>query len=405
MTQNETKYIRALESVLKHIDQGELTVEHPGGLRQMFGKAGSLPKAELVIESPAFYERVFQNPSLGLGESYMENEWNIRGGGITDFIGILLLNRLGKKIRMSRGQMLRTALFYLRTLPLTKGRSRKNASFHYDLGNEFYRTFLGPSMTYSCGYLKSDKDTIDDLQRQKHERISRKLMLAPGDRLLDIGCGWGTMLLHAAEKHGVSGLGVTLSNNQQVWATEVFRQAGYAGRIEVALKDYREVQGEFDKIVSIGMFEHVGKGQYGTFMRQVKKLLREGGTGLLHAIGSTEPPARGPDPWIQRYIFPGGRLPRLSEIAAEMRAAGLNVVHVENWKPHYAETLRRWHEIFQANTERIAGLGAPFDTRFLRMWSYYLQSCEAAFRYGRAQLYQVLFTKGSSWPLPMRFEF
>jgi cyclopropane-fatty-acyl-phospholipid synthase len=229
--------------------------------------------------------------------------------------------------------------------------------------------------------------------------------LKQGERIVDLGCGFGGMRRHAAKNHGVTGVGCTLSADQAEWANRMIRDEGLHERIQVKLMDYRDMQGTFDKVVSIGMAEHAWQNGYGTLMGKAASLIPEGGIGLVHTIGDVNAPSDFYDPWMNRYIFPGARLPRLQELIEAANGAGLLVGHVENLKPHYAETLRLWRAKFAANRDTIRALGPQYDTRFLRMWDYYLQVSDATFRHGACQLYQLLFCKGQKWTLPMRMTF
>jgi cyclopropane-fatty-acyl-phospholipid synthase len=293
----------------------------------------------------------------------------------------------------------------LRTVPILIQNSRQNVQHHYDLGNDFYQQFLDPTMTYSCGYQLQKTDSLEQMQRQKYELTCRKLALQPGESLIDIGCGWGGMLIYAAEHYGISGTGVTLSEPQARLARERIEQRGLSDRLKVVIADYREVQGQYDKFVSIGMFEHVGKGNFSTFMQKASDLLTANGIGLLHTIVTQSNERNGA--WVDKYIFPGGYAPQLHELTQELWVAKLSVAHYENLKPHYAETLKRWAENFTNNRTTITSLDPRYDERFLRMWYLYLQSFEASFRYGGLHVYQLLFYKGKQWQFntPMMFSF
>jgi cyclopropane-fatty-acyl-phospholipid synthase len=241
------------------------------------------------------------------------------------------------------------------------------------------------------------------MQLQKYELICRKLELQPGDRLLDVGCGWGGMLRYAARNYGVRGLGVTLSGEQAEWARQRIREDGLADRLEIRLQDYREVQGSFDKVVSVGMFEHVGKEYHATYMRKVHDLLRTGGIAVLHSIGSTG--STYPGPWLRKYIFPGTYLPGIGDFTGKAESTELKVVHLENLKPHYAETARLWKESLHAHREAIADLPGFGDERFFRQWDYFFQLLEGSFRFGDLQVYQMLLYKGEEWPVRRCFNF
>lgn len=254
-------------------------------------------------------------------------------------------------------------------------------------------------MTYSCGYQLRPTDDLETMQRQKYELICRKLALQPGESLIDIGCGWGGMLIYAAQNYGITGTGITLSNEQAALAKKRITEHGLDDKIKIEIRDYREIEGQYDKFVSIGMFEHVGKGNFAAFMEQAKALLKPHATGLLHTIATES--SEKVSPWLEKYIFPGVYIPQLHEIAREMRTAKLTIAHCENLKLHYAETLRHWRENFITNRETIAALSPMYNERFQRMWDLYLQSSEASFRYGSVQIYQILFFRDKQWKLDM----
>jgi cyclopropane-fatty-acyl-phospholipid synthase len=278
---------------------------------------------------------------------------------------------------------------------------RKAVRHHYDVSNDFYRLILGPSMTYSCGYFSSPADTLEAAQAQKHELISRKLRLAPGERLLDIGCGWASMLIHAATNHGVRGVGVTLSEPQAELARARIREAGLEHHLEVRVADYREIRdGPFDKIVSIGMYEHVGRLELDNYARTVHGLLRPGGLFLNHGIARLYSEAARGDTFISRYIFPGGELHPVSEIVTSMQTAGLEVRDIESIREHYPLTLRRWAANLNAHhAEAIASAGHERE----RAWRLYMLGCAQAFDEGEITVYQTLGARaGAPHGLPLQ---
>lgn len=278
---------------------------------------------------------------------------------------------------------------------------RKSVRHHYDVSNNFYRLILGPTMTYSCAYFGSLEDTLEAAQEQKHDLVARKLRLGPGDRMLDIGCGWGSMLMHAAARHGVRAVGITLSEPQAELARSRIREAGLSELVEVRVADYREIRdGPFDKVVSIGMYEHVGRGELGRYASVVHDLLRPGGLFLNHGIARlTSPPPRG-DTFISRYIFPGGELHPVAEIISSMQTAGLEVRDLESLREHYPLTLRRWAVNLQAHQdEAIKIAGSERE----RAWRVYLLASAQAFESGEITVYQVLGAKlGASHDLPLQ---
>jgi cyclopropane-fatty-acyl-phospholipid synthase len=281
----------------------------------------------------------------------------------------------------------------------TPERARKEISRHYDRGNEFYSLFLDDTMTYSCAYFRKSDESLEQAQLNKYEHIARKLMLKPGERLIDIGCGWGGMLIYSAQRHGVTGIGITLSRNQYEYANRKIEELGLQDRIQVFLRDYRNLEGQFDKFVSIGMFEHVGRECIPEFMRRVTGLLKDGALGLLHTIGKEVYSPT--DSWMTRYIFPGGYLPSLPEIVQQMGLSELSILDIENLRLHYARTLDFWTDNFEKNADRVREM---FDETFVRMWRFYLQSCSTGFRYGSIRLYQILFSNGLNNELPMTRE-
>jgi cyclopropane-fatty-acyl-phospholipid synthase len=284
--------------------------------------------------------------------------------------------------------------------------ARRGVHQHYDLGNSFFGMMLDPSMTYSCGYAHTSSDSLSVMQEQKYARICQKLALERGGSLVDVGCGWGGLLAYVAERYPqVKGLGITLSTEQCSYAQERLRQIDPGGRFQVVMCDYRDLRGRYDFVVSVGMFEHVGRRSYGRFFRTLRNLLNPRGVALLHTIGMEEPLWRLQDPWIDTYIFPGSRIPRLEELIHQARVTDLAIGHVENLRPHYAMTLRHWRENFTRNWAKIRELDGRFDERFKRLWSYYLQMCEACFIDSSVELYQLLLCPRDQWCFPLTFRF
>lgn len=354
------------------------------------------PVFVLAFRTERAAKRLFSSGTLGFGEEYMAG--NISVGG--DFQQLL---RFGfdpnvRNLKLSiwtKLQMLWQSLISLNTLK----QSPKNISHHYDRGNDFYRLWLDESMTYSCAYFRHADDTLEQAQQQKHEHLCRKLQLKEGETLVDIGCGWGGMLIYAAKRYGVKGVGCTLSKPQFEYVNEKARQEGLDSRVSILFEDYRRMSGQFDKFVSIGMFEHVGKKFIPTFMEKTRTLLKPGGIGLLHTIGKEQ---KSPgDPWTQKYIFPGGYIPLLDEIVRWMGENGLVPTDIENLRLHYAKTLDEWSKRFEANVEKIESMSGA---TFVRMWRMFLNASAAGFRYGDTRLYQVTFTNGLNNSLPLTRE-
>lgn len=379
-------------------------IDHSGNLHE-FGAKSEAVTTTIRVHNGDFFERLRRGGSLALGESYVEGWWDVEDSTLVDLFKLLFANQLEKKAKLSIGTKLRIALDRACANPRFKIAARRNVAQHYDLGNDFFTYMLGDSMTYSCGYLIDSEDSITTMQQQKYDRILRKLQ-PQGGTILDIGCGWGSLLIYAAQRlPDISALGVTLSIEQLDAARRKIHELGLSERIKIELKDYRHLTGQFNRIVSVGMFEHVGKKSYPEFMQQFHNLLTPDGVGLLHTIGSEEHPRIAQDPWVAKYIFPGSILPRLEWISASAREHGLAIGHVENWRPHYAMTLARWRQNFTQNWSRITTLGPQFDQRFFRLWRYYLELCEACFIDSTVELYQVLLCRRERWAFPLRFEF
>jgi cyclopropane-fatty-acyl-phospholipid synthase len=392
---------RYLYQLFSLIEVGDLTVTNPEGEFFHFGQVGSDVPLHLVIHNSGTYDRLLVFGTLGFCEAYMDGWWDEANDNLVELIGLFHRSNVYAKARhrITIALALKIITQRLKTLPILIQNSRKNVQYHYDLGNDFYQQFLDPTMTYSCGYQLQETDSLEQMQCQKYELICRKLALQPGESLIDIGCGWGGMLIYAAEHYGISGTGITLSEPQATLARERIEQRGLGDRLTITVADYREVEGQYDKFVSIGMFEHVGKGNFATFMQKASDLLTADGIGLLHTIVTQSNERNGA--WVDKYIFPGGYAPQLHELTQELWAAKLSVAHCENLKPHYAETMKRWAGNLTHNKAEITALNSRYDERFLRMWYLYLQSFEASFRYGGLHVYQLLFFKGKQWQLPM----
>ncbi len=356
-------------------------------------RVGDGPRAVLNIKSPRAVKQLFAKGFHGFGEAYMSGDLEVEGD-------LQELLRLGLLIRFDESaaslvQQIRLLPLFLRTRN-TSSRARSNIQHHYDRSDGFYRLFLDDTMTYSCAYFRREDDSLEQAQRNKHDHICRKLMLRPGDRLVDVGCGWGGMLLHAAREYGITGLGNTLSRNQYEHASRKISELSLDDRIGVSLLDYRELSGKFDKFVSIGMFEHVGKEFIPVFMSKVAMLLKKGGIGLLHTIAKDVESST--DSWTQQYIFPGGYIPTLTETIREMGRAGFTILDVEGLRMHYARTLDCWTANFEKNVTAVRKM---FDDTFVRMWRLYLNASSAGFKYGTTRLYQILFTNGLNNKAPL----
>ncbi|EKF76000.1 cyclopropane fatty acyl phospholipid synthase [Alcanivorax hongdengensis A-11-3] len=366
------------------LDAHQQTRGLPARVQQMLANAdirinGSRPW-DMQIHHPRTLSRIALQRSLGLGESYMDGWWDCKA---LDQFFYRLLRHGGDSVSQARWQVvlqwLGQAIFNRQSL----SRATKVAEQHYDLDNHLFETMLDSSMSYSCGYWRN-ADTLEQAQYNKLDLICRKLQLEPGMTLLDIGCGWGGLLHHASQHYGIRGVGVTLSEEQASLARQRCRDLP----VDIELQDYRKVQGTFDRVVSVGMFEHVGRKNYATFMKHNARLLKRGGLMLLHTIGNNFNSHRH-DPWIDKYIFPNGELPSIRQIS---RAAEPWFVpeDVHNFGPDYATTLRAWDDNFCRHWPQLQ---ERYDQRFYRMWRYYLNCCAGAFQARDIQLWQWVFSK------------
>ncbi len=385
-----------LEEVLTAVgDKVPIEITYWDGVTKRFGSKE--PVARIRVKSPDVFRDMARQLSLGFGENYINGNIDVEG----DLQQVLRIQSLPqvRKLKPSAKAVVEIALYRLTTLNSIK-QAKSNIQYHYDLGNDFYRLFLDESMTYSCAYFKNwDRDTLEDAQRNKYELIVRKIRLKDGDRVVDVGCGWGGFLIYAAQRYNIKGVGCTISKNQYEYANEKIKQLGLQDRIEVIYEDYRNLKGRFNKFVSIGAYEHIGKNYAFIFFKKLNEILEDGAVGLLHTIGYNEPLET--DPFTVKYIFPGGYLPSLEELIRRIRTVNFYTIDVENLRPHYARTLDNWIERFSKNIDKVRSM---FDERFVRMWWLYLNGASVAFKYGDSQLYQILFSKGQIQIPPYRGE-
>ena len=368
------------------IRTGRLTVIDAAGRVHPFGPGDSGPDVSVRIHDPLLPMRILLRPSLALGEAYMDGTITIEQGTLRDLLHLCTSNleALGRHpIGAVRGELDRM----LRRLQQDNrlGRARANIAHHYDLSGALYDLFLDRDRQYSCAYFQTGAETLEEAQEKKKRHIMAKLLLEPGMRVLDVGSGWGGLALEMAQTARVDVTGLTLSQEQLSVATERAVAAGLSSHVRFALRDYREEQGTYDRIVSVGMFEHVGVAHYRAYFDTLRNRLNPDGIVLVHAIGRADPPGS-TDPWLRKYIFPGGYCPALSEVLAVVERSGLWVTDIEILRLHYAETLRHWLERFQANRDRAQAI---YDERFCRMWEFYLAVCEAAFRNGPMMVFQL----------------
>jgi cyclopropane-fatty-acyl-phospholipid synthase len=387
--------VLALRLLLRRfLRRGSLRVIDHTGRCHDFGTAGTGPSATVRLHDPAVYRRLALHPTLQVGRAYVDGTLTIEEGRLSDFLDLVLINeQLGAKGRA--GDIKRrfdgaTRLAAVVNLP---GRSRRNVHHHYDYPADFYRCFLDEDMQYSCAYFASEGASLEEAQEAKKRHIAAKLDLRPGHRVLDIGCGFGGMALFLARNYGVHVTGITLSTEQHKIARERAAKLGLARLVDFRLEDYRRIHDVFDRIVSVGMFEHVGRPHYRQFFARLNALLADDGVALLHTIGRTQAPAP-INIWIRQNIFPGAYLPSLSQLAPVIEKEELWLTDFENLRLHYATTLHEWNRRFQANRERVRALDPErHDERFCRMWEFYLQSCESGFRHSGLTVFQLQLAK------------
>lgn len=365
---------------------GVLEVAFPSGKRNLFG-AGTSPTASIRFSDTRAVWAILRDPDLNFGEMFMQGRLVVEKGTIYDVLELLL--RHVKNVPVSA--MVRTLdAWRMRLKPLLqnnlRGKARANVAHHYDLDDRLYELFLDGERQYSCAYFEQGDEPLDVAQVAKMRHIAAKLLVEPGHQVLDIGCGWGGLSRYLAEVAGAGQVtGITLSVEQLEVARQRAASSASAGQLDYRLEDYRDTQGPFDRIVSVGMFEHVGTAFHDAFFQQCRSLLREDGVMLLHFIGNSDVPDFN-NPWIERYIFPGGHIPSMSEFMPALERSGLVVTDIEVLRLHYALTLRHWRERFMAKRAQAMAL---YDERFCRMWEFYLSMSETAFRYQDIAIFQV----------------
>jgi len=380
------------DRVLGRLTTGGLIVHYWDGTTKTYGPGK--PYLEMTIKHPRVIRDILRKYSLGFGEAYMDGLLEISGdlrqGGRLIAENDSIIRQLGK-------------LSLPASLQANRQRhQRRQIAHHYDLGNDFYKLWLDESMTYSCAYFKKPTDTLEQAQDQKVDHILRKLQLQPDQSLLDIGCGWGKLLIAAAKQYGVRGHGVTLSEEQYKLANQRVAEAGLSDRITIELLGYQDLAARgltFDRIVSVGMYEHVGYGNHATYFKALGTMLKPDGLSVLHTI--TNPRGELNDPWIDKYIFPGGFIPQVAATTKVMEAHGFELQDYENLRYHYALTLDEWLLRFEAHRHEVV---AMYDKRFYRMWRLYLANSASGFRYGPMTLSQFVFTKGAQPDLPLTRE-
>ena len=380
------RLLRAL--IARLIRHGRLSVTSASGTTMTFGDGTGPPIAVRFTSRRAEFA-VLIEPGLKLGEAYMDGTLVMERGSIADLLEVVMSGEYGHIPRWTHPiGALRLARRWLKQFNL-RGRARRNVAHHYDLDGKLYALFLDSDRQYSCGYFETRDSSLDDAQLAKKRHVAAKLIVKPHLRVLDIGCGWGGLALYLVEFTDARVTGITLSEEQIAVARQRAGERRLDREVEFRLQDYRDVTGPFDRIVSVGMFEHVGITFYDRFFRQCAQALADDGIMVLHAIGRSEGPGI-TNPWIRKYIFPGGYIPALSEVLPAVERAGLLVTDIEILRLHYAETLRAWRARFLAHRETVERL---YDSRFARMWEFYLAAAEMAFAKQNMMVFQLQLTK------------
>ncbi len=371
------------------VQTGTLNVIDADGKRHVFsGRHG--PEVTFKLHDKSLYSKLFFNPEMGAGEGYMDGTLTFESCTLKDFLSFFSINRL------ALGSYPMQAFFRKISKKLRSfqqynpiGKAQENVAHHYDLSNDFYKLFLDEDLQYSCAYYMHENETLEQAQFNKKRHLASKLLLKPGQRILDIGSGWGGLALYLASLEDVEVVGVTLSKEQYELSVQRAKILGLDDRVHFKLQDYRHVEGPFDRIVSVGMFEHVGVHHYGEFFEKIYRLLTDSGVALIHSIGHMSPPGTA-SPWLRKYIFPGAYSPAMSEVFTALELKSLWATDVEILRVHYADTLREWYNRFEKNRDIIAGM---YDERFCRMWEFYLVSVEMMFRTGSQMVFQMQVAK------------
>lgn len=371
--------------IAETIQHGMLVIEDPDGQTYQAGD-GNGDKVHLKITEWKTVFRLALNPDLALGEGYMDGSIVMIQGSVYDLLALIFSNLKDKETpgmsRVSRAIF----RFFLRFSDYNSPtKSKENVAHHYDLDGDLYDLFLDSDQQYSCGYFETPDASLEEAQLAKKRHLAAKLDLKPGQKVLDIGSGWGGLSLYIARHAQAHVQGVTLSEEQLAVSRARTKKEGLEDQVAFDLQDYRSLKSNFDRIVSVGMFEHVGRKSYGEFFSTVRKLLTDDGVVVLHYIGRTTRPSE-TNSWVLKYIFPGGYMPTLSEVLPEIERNGLTVTDIEVLRLHYAETLKAWRERFLANREKAVAL---YDERFARMWEFYLSGAETGFRYQGLVIHQI----------------
>ncbi len=377
------------KTLFKDLFSDTCTVKFWDGEEETFGEGER--KFKLILKEPISKADIIADPSLAFGEAYMNKVLEVEGS----------VQKVIESIYFNMGSFLRQGHLYHKAIKKISNnikKSKENIEHHYDIGNDFYKLWLDDTMTYSCGYFASCDDSLTQAQRNKVDIILKKLNLKEGETLLDIGCGWGELILNAAKKYKVKALGITLSKEQHDKVSKRIKEEGLSDLLEVELIDYRELKGRsFDRIVSVGMLEHVGKDHLYEYFFHANQLLNDGGLSLLHCITGIHESEGGTNSWINKYIFPGGYIPSIQELVGYISKEGFHLIDVESLRRHYGRTLEHWARNFE-NAMPI--IQQNKEESFIRMWRLYLNACAASFNSGNIDIHQFIFTKNINNDIP-----
>ena len=377
---------RAFKAVLA---QGTMRVTGPDGVTRSYGDGTGSPVHLLIKTAEAARKLVFDS-DLFLGECYMDGSIDVKDCTIYDVLALLMANVEANKMPAPARLMYGLRRFKKRIDQYNPvGKAKENVAHHYDLSGALYDLFLDRDRQYSCAYFEGPDASLEDAQLAKKRHLAAKLMIKPGMKVLDIGSGWGGLGLYLAETCGAEVTGVTLSEEQHKLSNERAEQRGIADRVKFHLKDYRHLDQRFDRIVSVGMFEHVGVGHFAEYFGKIRTLLADDGAAVVHSINRSDGPGA-TSAWVKKYIFPGGYIPALSEVVPQIEGAGLYITDIEILRLHYAETLREWAHRFADHRDRARDI---YDERFCRMWEFYLAASECAFRFGGMNNFQIQFCR------------
>jgi len=354
------------------------------------GNPTKSPPIKLKLLDKKLHYKLLYLPDLYFGEAYSNGSILIENGSLTDFLEVAMMN-IGRSELNTYSKIIKKITGTYRYLTNFNfiSKSKTNVAHHYDISEKLYDLFLDKNRQYSCAYFKNENETIDEAQKNKMDHIIKKLNLKSNQKVLDIGSGWGTLALEIAKQSKCEVLGITLSENQLQYSRDKAKEMNLENQVRFKLADYRELNEKYDRIVSVGMFEHVGRKFYGKFFKTVAQLLHADGVALIHTIGSVMTP-RDPHPWISKYIFPGGITPSLSEVVRPIENANLIIADIEVLRMHYSHTLRNWKQRFIGKKSEVLEM---FDENFFRMWEFYLASCEMAFKWGDQVVFQFQLSK------------